>query len=56
MAEEKIDCGMEHRLRYIPEPVWKQFKILCIEEDTTPNKKLLELVRKELVKKGKLKE
>lgn len=46
---------MEHRLRNIPENVWKQFKILCIEEDISLTAKLLELIKKELVAKGKLK-
>jgi len=45
---------MEFRLRNIPDHRWKQFKILCLEEDTTLTKKLLDLIQKELVKKGKL--
>ena len=55
MEEKSIDCSMEFRLRNIPDPVWKQFKILCLEEDTTLTRKLMELIRKELVSKGKLK-
>ena len=55
MGTDKLNCSMEFRLRNIPENVWKQFKILCLEEDTTLTQKLMELIRKELVKKGKLK-
>jgi hypothetical protein len=54
MNTVQSNVQMEFRLRNIPENLWKQFKILCLEEDTTLTEKLLRLIREELVKKGKL--
>jgi hypothetical protein len=42
----------EMRVKNIPEALWKEFKILCIREDSTLNNKIIELV-KEAVAKGK---
>ena len=43
---------MEFRLRNIPGNIWKEFKILCIREDTTLNDKMIELIKKEVVEKA----
>jgi len=46
------DQVMEFRIRNIPGNIWKEFKILCIREDTTLNDKMIELIKKEVVEKA----
>ena len=46
---------METRIRNIPPDMWKKFKHLCIEQDISVNKKLLQLVRKEVERNEKKK-
>lgn len=37
---------METRVRNIPEDIWLRFKVLCINERTPMNDKVVELVKK----------
>jgi hypothetical protein len=53
MEQQVFNAGMEFRLRNIPDAVWKEFKILCLREDTNPNTKLNQMLNDLIVKKGK---
>ena len=48
--------GMDTRIRNVPKDVWREFKILCAEQDISMNRKIIELATKEVEERHKRKE
>jgi len=47
---------MDTRIRNVPKDVWREFKILCAEQDISMNRKIIELATKEVEERHKRKE
>ncbi|MBA7557548.1 hypothetical protein ES705_50309 [subsurface metagenome] len=45
-----INGKMEYRLTNIPEDLWHQFRVQCVQKKTTLRQKLLKMVEEEVAK------
>ena len=47
---------MDSKVRNVPPDIWHEFKLHCVEQNISINKKIIELVTKEVERRRKRKE